>query len=152
MIKTGNMIITHLKSFFKHLNSFLKLFSILVGQTFAVIKFSIGRHKFDGTIKILMSEINFSESKISISSVEQSTSIIRIKSQSFIILWKTFIIKLVVIKRKSFIVIVSWFWRILFNSFLKSLKCHIILLILEKRKTKIVLSRRIISIHFACLS
>ena len=44
MIKTGNVIITDFKCFFEHVYSFIELFSILIGQTFAVIKLSIGGH------------------------------------------------------------------------------------------------------------
>lgn len=70
MIKTWNMIIADLQSLFEHIDSFIKLFGILISQPFTMIKLGIVWHKFNSTVKIFMSLIYFSKGKESISPVE----------------------------------------------------------------------------------
>lgn len=116
-----------------------------------MVKFGVIWHEFDGIIEIMMCLLSSFECEIGVTSVEKSSCIMRIKSEGFVILSQTFIIKIVVVQSKCLIVIVCGFGRIKFNSLLKPIQSLIVILILEIRQSKIILCRCIILNSLASL-
>ena len=58
MIEAGNVIVGYLKCFLEHIDGFLILLGVLIGETFAMEELSIRRHQPDSVIEILMCKIN----------------------------------------------------------------------------------------------
>lgn len=70
------MVIGDFKGLFEKDYCLVKLLRILVGKTFAVVKFSIVGHQLDGTVEVLMGQVDLLQCQIGVSSVEKGTGII----------------------------------------------------------------------------
>lgn len=122
MIETGYMVVRNFKSSLEHVDGLVILLSILIGQTFAVVKFRIAGHQLDCMIKIFMRKVDLLKRKVGIASIEESSCIIGIKVQGFVVFCQALIIHLVVVECQSLIVEVGGLCAVKLDCFFEPLK------------------------------
>jgi hypothetical protein len=85
VIKRRNVVVTDLKGLLEHVNSEVVLLCVLIGESFAVIELGIGRHEPNRCIEVLMGLLNPSQGQVGVSSVEESTGVLGVERQGFIV-------------------------------------------------------------------
>jgi hypothetical protein len=93
------VVVGDIEGSLEHVDGFVVLLGVLIGETLAMIEFGVVWHYADGIVKVLMGQFYFLQGQIGVASVEERSGIFGVKVQGFVVLCQTLIIHLVVVER-----------------------------------------------------